>query len=196
MTTPTLPLYVRRPGDCRPLGAFLRLDLRTGAWDTVTRGQGDGVLMAEWHGHLQVYRVPAEITQAGINSILADPEVKTLAQRLCAGYSSEWDGSNHVAALTPEAEKAERDLDQRIERLRASVETGAVWQIGEWMGQSLRRTDRGWSIDDIGPVTPRTSDARLAAMARKIERLAAHDGIVLEGDAEDWLKELRTQAGE
>ena len=188
-TASSLPCYEHRRGDIRPLHGYLRLDLSDGSWDWGARGQGDGVPSREWHGHLISYHVPSSITSKGLDFVVSDEDVISCVARVVAGYENVWDGHNYVAELADDARDAESELDRRIEALveMMSPENGLlanVWDVDDWLASGSFKIDAS------------TTDDQIRAMADEIIFDAAGEGIYLDGDVEQYLRDLRSNKEE
>lgn len=118
--------------------------------------------------------------------------IRPLLERLHAGHSVTWDGSNMRGRLTEDAQDADLDLQMLIERAQWVADT-EVWYAEDWVSESWRDT-----ADKIGLTAGATDEHRRAA-ERKLIEIAQGDGIRLyEADkAVDWLiEQLDEEAAE
>jgi hypothetical protein len=99
-------------GQINPQPCSLVLDCRketlTAAYDLL----GPGVTEAEYHGHVRRYPIPC-LTADAANALME--EVLPLAQRVCDGYDTRWNGSNSIATFTADARKADKELAEIAE---------------------------------------------------------------------------------
>ena len=105
---------------------------------------------------------------------------------LCSRYSSEWDGSNHVARWT--YEEAAMDIQHDLENIvhshtRSDAPAGSLWDAGDWLDASQPE------------VAATATDEQLKAMAQEIMDEAHADGIHLYG-LDEYLERLRDEARE
>jgi hypothetical protein len=111
------PLYWKYPRQTRPQRAVVAIDARDGAiladYDPEV---GDAVPMDVYHGHVLCWHISPYITAEALDELLAT--IQPLAERIIAGYESEWDGQNHVARYDADAQRA---IDQ-IEELMVAYE--------------------------------------------------------------------------
>lgn len=137
---------------------------------------GNAIPFSVYHGHDRRYGIPC-LTADAVNELME--EIRPLAQRVVDGYSRHWDGNNHVATLTDDAETAEREIEEIVDALSVD-ETNTVtgWSAGDWM-----------SGGDC-PVTADMTDGELEALAKQIDDEAAESHVVL-SDTIEWLTERR-----
>lgn len=134
------------------------------AWIVLSLGSAD--LFAEWthssdtawsaaehHGHTVRWGVDPAMTGYHLDRLLA--QVVPLAERMYAGYTSVWDGSNHVADLTVDAEAAEEEIRQMLE---ASTYEGSDRIVYTHPSQ----------VSDGTEVTAHSTDAELEAAAQAL----------------------------
>lgn len=178
---PTGDLYHRYYSQTNPQPCYIKLDCKTGRlcadWNAEI---GTSVPISVWHGHDQRWSIPA------LHDHVADElleELAPLCQRIVDGYECEWDGSNHVARFTPDADAARDEIDGMLYRREwDDSEVIAVWDAGDWLG-----------LDDYG-ITAKTSDEELDAKAEEIEAEAeAEANARLEGTrkALEWIREKK-----
>lgn len=166
------PLYHRYPGQTSEQGAYIEIRCASGTILADWNGEiGNAVPFSVWHGHDRRYDIPATTSQETILGIFSDPEFQALCERIVGGYSSEWDGNNHVARLTENAEDAEHELESYLAANESAIE---VWDVNDWLfsGCSLREY---WSDQPI-------ADA-VAALENEIDE----DSIHIDGDIEEAL---------
>jgi len=90
------------------------------------------------HGHVLCWRIgdddgPTVYREQGVREMIA--AALPLLDRIAAGHHIEWDGSNHVGQLTPDARKADSDLESLIRSRSHSmvrdIDLG-IWDIVDW----------------------------------------------------------------
>jgi hypothetical protein len=102
-------LFVQYQGQSQPQPVHVSLDCRTGELSAEYDPEiGGSRPMDVHHGHVCRWRIPV-LTAEAANALLAD--LAPIAQRVVDGYSSEWDGSNHVGRLSDDADDAAIDID-------------------------------------------------------------------------------------
>lgn len=108
-------LYHRYSQQTSPQGTYLELDPEAGTltadWDTEI---GGGVPESVWHARRRRYSLPSSCLAADSINAAMD-EITSLAERVIAGYSSEWDGSNYVGRYTEDADQAELEIERALE---------------------------------------------------------------------------------
>ena len=114
-TETNFPVFCRYPGQTSPQSAYIELDLQNKTLAAYYNSEiGNAVPFSVWHGHDRRYWVPSDASAHDLNTLMA--EIAPVASRLYDGYESEWNGSNHVARLTEDAEEAELEIEAIIER--------------------------------------------------------------------------------
>lgn len=151
---------------------------------------GNAVPFAVHHGHTQRWSIPALKADAA-NALLE--EIAPLAARVVAGYSSEWDGSNHVANFNADAEAAREEIEALCERATNGADesdTVNVWEASAWYsGVGSRDQQR-----DALKITAETTDAELGEIETREDASAKSDGCdMIEGHA-DYLRSIRDEA--
>lgn len=118
------PLYHRYPIQIKPQPAYVTMD-DDGVVEVRSDGKiGCGVPLSVWHGVTRRFRVyPCVSADALANYLESDG--LSLLERIHAGHSVEWDGSNHVGKLTSDAFAAREQL---AEALR-SIANAQVWEV-------------------------------------------------------------------
>lgn len=156
-------LFKLYPGQAKAQGCYIQLDARTGAVGAAYDPEiGSAVPSAVHHGHVVRFHCPCLVAGAA-NKLMG--ALAPLLERVIAGYSSEWDGSDTVARYTDDAREA-------------IIEAAALAE------------DYGVDAADFyGPLGDARSQAFLLGISRETtdERL---DGIA-EDDATSALSEMR-----
>jgi hypothetical protein len=168
----------------------LRVDLEDQDIDLDVRSRisGDNSMpMRAWHGVLRQYALasskggPSTLTREELVS--AVEEVLPLAERVLAGGSVEWDGSNHVGRLNDDA----RDAGYELEELASSGDlfpeetTIQTWDAADWLEAA------GLAAWPDGQTLEQAVDA--------VEREAQDNNIVLVGqDVDEVLLDIAASA--
>lgn len=155
-------------------------------------GSGDGVPESVWHGRRRRYelaRGDAVLSLEALRALLAEGgRLATLIDRIIAGLSTDWDGSNMVGTLTDDAIAAEAELEEWLEpcvsrrALSDAIidDQWAIWDEYDWLAADAR-----------GTITAATTDAEIDAYLTTMRDLATSDNVILTGDARDDLIDLR-----
>jgi len=70
---------------------------------------GNAVPVPVWHGRIRRYTLPSPYLHAPAIAWFLD-EIAPYAQRVCDGYTEEWDGSNYAGCLDDDALDAEEEI--------------------------------------------------------------------------------------
>jgi hypothetical protein len=182
MLEKTAPLYHKYSGQTSEQPAYIYLDPE------------EGTLYADWYGEIGANSRPMDVhhglrlwwpvspylTGGQLAELLE--EIKPLAQKVADGWSREWDGTNNVGRLTPEAEEADQEITAAVE-----VEGEAhVWDAYDWAtADGLNSPSE--LVADFGRDTE--------AFAANIKQAALQDGVVLI-DAEKAAERITEKAKE
>lgn len=183
-------LFCHYRGQTSPQDCCVFLDCRSGKLSAGYNPEiGNAVSVAEYHGHIQSWSIPC-LRETPANALLE--QIGPLAKRVAAGYRSEWDGSNHVAAFDEDALEAIDEIAGLCEGVDAS-EGVRAWDAGDWLTAS-GNTRREVVCRDLG-ITAETTDEELAAIEIRVEEEARATGEadVLTGTAA-YLRGLRDEA--
>lgn len=188
------PIYSRYRTEVNPQPAYIEIDMEKETVEADYSGEiGNAVPAKVWHG--LVRRIP--VTPYAKGSVLAafleSDELRTLVERMIAGFESVWNGNNYVSKMTPDASAAEEELERAAEAFFDPADHVQVYTVDAWMKSSVyTNEDTGnVAIEFVGTVTADSSDAELESMATIIRTLAAKEDIYLESSAIDWITELR-----
>lgn len=180
------PLYDRYEREARPQPAYIELD-SDGEISADWSGEiGNGVPAAVWRRQRLRWYVPSEISGGGLRILIED--LRPLLERVAAGHSVEWDGSNWVGRLSNDAEAADEEIRDRLEQDAQSIETVEVWEAEAWL-----TGDGGTSAETVltqAELTIDSTDEQIAAAAAQTRRDAAHDGVHLEGSVTEVYRRL------
>jgi hypothetical protein len=167
-TEPT-ELYRHYDGQSEPQPAYIELDTQAGTLRATYNGEiGNAVPFTVYHGLDRRYSIPI-LTAEAANRVMR--EIVPFAERIVAGTSTEWDGSNTIAVLDEDARAAEEELeahlglpsesDYRTEPNQGFAESDlvAVW--------SIDGATNGDEVADYG-ITADTTDERLDEIEEEI----------------------------
>lgn len=196
------PLLFQHPGQMSPQPAYLELDqdgeLAYG-YDTEI---GNGRPMSVAERRTIRWSVPYDISGKAMAAFLQDPEVLALLERVHAGHTVEWDGSNHVGRLTDDAKRAEEELDRRTAEDQWSDKDRDAWgATSDYMSGAVSPQDAQgnpvmWDEAvqfSTGPmiINARTTDDELWDFGRAIYSEACENRFGITDDADDWLEDIR-----
>jgi hypothetical protein len=190
------PVYAHYKGQITPQDAYLWIDLEKETVEadyTGEVGQG-GVPERVWHGLVRRVSISPYTKGTVLADLLESKEVAGYVQRMIDGFESVWDNSNWVAKLTPDAERAERELELHIMHAIDPTDHVTVYTAYEWIENAMV-TDEDKAtitIPDVGTITADSTDDELETMARKMRKDAEDEGIYIEPRITDTLEELRT----
>lgn len=169
-------LYLRYPSQISPQDVMLCVDAEHGTLDLQTNPEiGNAVPMRVRHGHELRFTIPL-LSSKGNEELLE--QALPLAERIEKGYSSEWDGQNHVARYSADAARAIEELRALCE-VAEDLEQREVYVADEWYS----------SVPDgelaaAHGINANTTDEELEAIAAKeLESfaIAAPSEAVLDG---------------
>jgi hypothetical protein len=99
---------------------------------------GDGVPVGEWHRRDLVFTVQPNADGEQLRADLAEGErVAVLIDRIKAGHSINWDGSNMVGTLSADAEDASQELEELLHdypTYSGQVASAEIWLTGGTLG--------------------------------------------------------------
>lgn len=170
-------LYCQYERQTEPQPCYIELDCQTGTLHASYNAEiGNAIPFSVYHGHDRRYGIPC-LTADAANELME--EILPLAQRVVDGYSRHWDGNNHVARMTDDADAAEQEIEDIINALSVDETNGVTGRsAGDWM-----------SGGDC-PVTADMTDDELEAIASQLDDEAAEHHVVL-SDTIEWLTERR-----
>jgi hypothetical protein len=162
----------------------LRLLIEDGEFqlDLHTYYGGDGVPEAEWHQRRLVLHIKS-------GQMIVDPDklrdaleqARPLVERVIAGHSVEWDGSNYVGRLTDDASASLDALDDLFARADLSDDRYMLWDVAEWLAH-----ENAESLGIVG-----ADDDALRDKADELFDVARTDLVVFQNpdDMEDVLRD-------
>jgi len=183
------PLYDRVGNDLHPRPAYLRLneDGEVGFWVNYSDGTPEPV----WHGRDLLWSLNPRLTREALRALANDDRVASLLERVYAGLSSEWDGSNRVGRLSDDAEAASEELEALLEREYNECDSCLVKiaDAGRWLWDAHTR-----SLDGLSSLW--SPDVPLDEAVASLEADATSDGYLLDGDLEAELLEALEMVGD
>lgn len=199
------PLLHVYPGRSEPQGAYVEIrpdgDLSTDSYPEVSadwNGEiGNAVPLSVWHGRTLRFRVAATVKGTILADFLESEPARALFARIKAGYSETLDGSNHKGCLSGDAQDASADLQAALDALENEGDCVATWLTGDWLDASTRgRGTEKVTIEGIGDITAKTTDAELESMAGAVSKAADEEDMELLDDPATWLRKLRDEIPE
>jgi len=181
-------LHCQYQGQTSPQPCFVQLDCTTGLLTAEYQaGIGNAIPCSVHHGHDQRWGIPC-LTADAANTLLG--EIEDLAQRIVDGYASEWDGSNHIAHFTDDAQEAIDGIDSICQNYgdNGLGETVEVWDAADWFQDDKEELAKEYGITEM------TTDERLDEIEREI--LEKEDGFDTLNDLDDFLIWLRDNIDE
>lgn len=174
LTGALAPLYCKYPSQCNPQPAFVEMD-EDGEVSADYSADSGGTPSHVWHNRTMRWAVPAEVNGKTLADLLQGDEVRGLLERIHAGHSVDWDGSNHRGTLDGDAQDASYDLERRLERLAEDpTDLDQVWSVGDWLFSSCSLAQH-WENQSL--------DEAVA----EIESAAEGEGVSLDGDVRECL---------
>lgn len=160
---------------------YLELDTETGELEIGWTHQSDNAVpMRVRHGRDRRYAISAYANGETLTQRINEGEMDALVRRICAGTEIVWDGSNHIARVSDDAETAEAELQAWLDGADLLEDSGGVTRAGDWLA--------GCTDDEIG-VCATSTDADLERIAAKLEQEAEGANTVLV----DILEELEAR---
>lgn len=186
-------LYCRYSGQTRPQRVHLEIDPQTDVHVVLkcdwVGDPGGGRPMTVHLGHQIWIEIPA-YTATVAKEFMHHPYVQNLVERIARGYSMYWDGSNLRGGLNQNAEDALQELQEFAEEPSWSDRQVAVYDAGGWLAGIGTWADQR---QELG-ITAETTDAELAAIAKRLIHYAAAEGIDVLEDLDYALEALRETA--
>ena len=137
---------------------------------------GDAVPAPEWHRLTLAWEVlqgPAELDVAALRRDLGPggPLHDLLLERITAGRTTEWNGSNYVGVLDADAAQADEELRARLaDDPDRFCTRRTVWAAADWL--ALELSIPGLSAD--------TTDAELEEVVERLDTEARGEHVVLQ----------------
>jgi hypothetical protein len=159
-TTPHA-LHQHYAAEQAPQACYLALDLRDGELSASYNPEiGSGIPASVFHHVVLWWPIPC-LTAAAANGLMR--ELAPLAQRMLTGGRVEWDRSNDVGVLTPDAQAAKQEIHELIADQAPDLDQVSDLDAGDWFSEG--DLPDGLSAD--------TTDDELAELAAAEEREVA-----------------------
>ena len=154
---------------------------------------GDGTPFDEWHARTLTWG----FLEAGDESVIdretlkADlgegGKLRALLERVHAGHSTVWDGSNYVGELNADASEASEEIETMLADYDVDRSAPDRWDSYEWLtagGSSSLES----CLADLGLTVDATPE-QIADAAEKSRKMALGDGIEI-ASADDAIREI------
>ncbi|MBT8453006.1 MAG: hypothetical protein KJO40_13640 [Deltaproteobacteria bacterium] len=181
-------LHHHYPGQIEPQPCYIELDCDDGSLCADWDGEiGNATPVSVWHRRTLRFDIPA-LKGHKANELLAD--IEPLAERVVAGYESDWDGNNWVGTYSDDAEDAIGDIQSLIASYYLHDPDWAlmVWDAGDYMDGV---GDLEAQAAELG-VTADSTDDQLATIGEKLQEEGRINGDAdLISNTDEYLEELR-----
>ena len=175
------PLYCRYPGQSNPQSAYIEIDPAGRMARADWNGEiGGAVPMPVYHGRILRVGISPYIRGDVLADLLESKDFKALLVRICTGHTWEWSGNNMIGHLTDDARDALQTLTELCERELDIDEVAQVWDVGDWLPDAA-------SAD----VTADMTEDDLVSLADRLTVEAENEGVLVEGDVLERLRQLR-----
>lgn len=183
-------LFLKYSGQYQQQPCYVQLDCEAETLCAEVDGSiGPGTPFRVWHGRVIRWSIPALTESAAEGLLLA---LIPLADRICAGYSCEWDGSNNVGRYSEDARDAAEAIRDLCDR-DWEGQTIEAWDAHDWYGQ----VGSGACLARQIGITAETTEEELAALVEREEDQASPARIEgVERFLRDLREELRAEAEE
>ena len=171
-----VPLFCQYPGQIQPQPAYVELSEQGEVLATYS-GELGGTLMRHAHGLDLTWAVSAFAQPQILAKLLTQGEGLALLERIHAGHSVHWDGSNNRGRLTTDAQAASEALGALLDAEFAGGDPDTcvqVWSAGDWLFTACTLADH-WTTQSL--------DEAVAT----VESMADTEGVVLTGDVRSEL---------
>lgn len=161
--------------DLRQERAYLYFNPSDGRlWTTTFNNfERSSVPLGVYHGVVLRWRLPASTNGEWLTQAINAGEFDNLLNRIKAGYTCHWDGSNWVGALNRDAEYAYLEIESLLERF--VCHNLGVWWADEWLEDV--------PDEELG-INAETTDEELEKLAEEWDDEAASCGVRLRGTYE------------
>src|SRR5690606_33300771 len=161
--------------DLRQEQAYLYFDPQDRSlWtETLNTFERSGVPMEVYHGVILRWPLPASTNGEWLTRAINDGDLDELLDRIKAGYTCDWDGSNWVGTMNQDAENAYLEIESLLERF-VDYDLG-VWWADHWLADT--------PDEELG-ISAETTDQEIEKLAEEWEDEAAYYGVRLRGTYE------------
>lgn len=168
----------RYPGQNQQQPCYIELDCKTGVLTACYNSEiGTTIPFSVYHGHDIRWSIPCLIADTA-NELLA--EIAPQSQTILDGYTSEWDGHNHVAHFTTDAQEAKDTIERLCYNYDGTNECVQIIDAGDYF----------YEVHPELGLTADIDDESLESIAALQDSEALVEGYVLDGTIE-WLTEKR-----
>ena len=174
------PLYQQYPGQYQPQSAYVTLDEDGNVAADWTGESGGGMPSSVWHHRTLRWAVNPSANGNDLAALL-EGEALPLLERVHAGHTVEWDGSNNVGLLTADAQDASDELERLLDATNDPENQTQIWDADEWLFPYSRDLGQHWTDQPIDDVV------------EAIESNARADGVVINGSIKDALLDRAEQ---
>jgi hypothetical protein len=172
LLTEAAPIYHRYPNQTAPQPGYIELDEDGNVTYDYDGAIGYAVPIDVWDGRTIRWTLPGDIRGKTLHRLLT-VKLPGLLERVHAGHSVEWDGSNHVGRLDDDASAARAEIERILADLHDD-DRAAVYDVDDWVfGDGGLRS--AWP-------TTQTIDEAVAALTEEAERQKRLDGVVVDGN--------------
>jgi hypothetical protein len=169
------PLYRRYSGQINAQPAHIEIDPEKKIISAeINQEIGNAVPIRTWNGRAYRVTVSALLSGTQAAAILESAVIQSLAERVIAGYSCEWDGSNYVGRLTEDANSALEEMERYLMEIEPEI---SVWAPEEWFTE----------LPDLAG----QSDDYLFILADQFRAEAECHKVLIDGDIEQFLRDKR-----
>jgi hypothetical protein len=180
------PLFLKYQGEFREQPGYLDLD-ENGNVEVGTNPEiGRAIPVSVWNRRTVRWTIPG--TAKGVSLSVLLEQLKPLLERVHAGHSVDWDGSNHVGTFTDDASDAIDAVEAEIEQFFQDGDNCVtLWDASDWLftGRNDEQDAR-----NLG-VKADMTDGQLETLAEQFGREAEADDAFLDGDIASMLRDLR-----
>lgn len=165
------------PGQHQPQRAWIELDGETGELSAAHDPEiGGGVPERVWNNRALRWAIPPLRARAA-NGLMR--RIAPLAQAILDGYTTRWDGSNHVGSFSPDAREASSRIDYIVQSSNWDEnEVARLWHAAEYFAVL---GDVAYQARELG-ITADTDDDNLIEIADREAAAALREhGAVLQG---------------
>lgn len=142
-------LYCVYQGQVDPQDCYIELDTRSGRMHADYNPEiGNAVPCEVYYGEIRHYAIPALKAETA-NELME--QIRPLAQRVADGTEIVWNGHNHVAKLSQDAQDAEDEIGQSLEGIEQDINVENAY---EWLYDAKadikERISNGETLEAIG----------------------------------------------
>jgi hypothetical protein len=177
-----LDLFRWYPGQSQPQDCYIEFDPSEGTLRASYNPEiGNAVPVAVWHKRILCWEIKALKADCA-NDLMRD--LVPLCERIAAGYSERWDGSNLVGELDDDATDAAQDAEEKCCHADGELE---VWDAFDYLAQT--------DADDIG-LTADSTDEDLERIEDELQQEAEANGIDYVWRLDKALRQMRDELRE